>query len=97
MLFTCVLHSVSSAIVMIAKVFKKKKRNDKKCSKYCSTMAIKLVLSPVEHSVKLTESYEDIKYVLNFLQYGQHNWKICIDMEIISVILGLQVDYTKYP
>ena len=52
---------------------------------------------PVGHSVKLTESYEDIKYVLNSLQYGQHNWKICGDLKIVSVILGLQAGYTKYP
>ena len=53
--------------------------------------------APVGHSVKLTESYEDIKYVLNSLQYGQHNWKICGDLKIVSVILGLQAGYTKYP
>ena len=52
---------------------------------------------PVGHSVKLTESYEDIKFVLESLQYSQHNWKICGDLKIISVILGLQAGYTKHP
>ena len=52
---------------------------------------------PAGHSVKLTECYEDIKFVLESLQYSQHNWKICGDLKIISVIIGLQASYTKYP
>ena len=49
---------------------------------------------PVGHSMKLTESYENLKFVLESLQYSQHNWKICGDLKIISVILGLQAGYT---
>ena len=52
---------------------------------------------PVGHSVKLTECYEDIKFVLESLQYSQHNRKICGDLKMISVILGLQAGYTKQP
>ena len=52
---------------------------------------------PVRHSVKLTECYEDIKFVLESLQYSQHNWKIFGDLKMISVILGLQAGYTKHP
>ena len=51
----------------------------------------------VGHSVKVTESYEDIRFVLESLQYSQHNWKICGDLKIISVILVLQAGYTKHP
>ena len=47
--------------------------------------------------MKLTESYEDIRFVLESLQYSQHNWKICGDLKIISVILGLQAGYTEHP
>ena len=52
---------------------------------------------PVEHSVKLIECYEDIKFVLKSLQYSQHNWKISGDLKMISVILALQAGYTKHP
>ena len=44
---------------------------------------------PVGHSVKLSECYEDMKFVLESLLCSQHNWKICGDLKMISVILGL--------
>ena len=50
----------------------------------------------VGHSVKLTE-YEDMKFLMESLQYSQNNWKICGDLKMISVVLGLQVGYTKHP
>ena len=52
---------------------------------------------PVGHSVKLIKCYEDIKFVLESLQYGKHNWKIYGDFKMILVILGLQASYTKHP
>ena len=51
---------------------------------------------PVGFSVKLTECYKDIKFVLESLQYSQHNRKICGNLKVISVILGLQAGYTKH-
>ena len=41
----------------------------------------------VGHSVKLTECYKNIKFVLESLQYNQHNWKIRGDLKMISVSL----------
>ncbi|XP_076804583.1 uncharacterized protein LOC143448650 [Clavelina lepadiformis] len=52
---------------------------------------------PVGHSVKLTECYEDMKFLLKSLQYSQHKWKICGDLKMISILLGLQAGYTKHP
>lgn len=52
---------------------------------------------PVGQSVKLTECYEDMKFLLESLQYSQHNWKICGDLKMISIVLGLQAGYTKHP
>jgi len=57
----------------------------------------KLGSVPVGHSVKLAECYGDMKFVLECLQYSRHQWKICGDLKIISVILGLQGGYTKHP
>ena len=56
----------------------------------------KLGSVPVGHSVKLTETYENMKYLLEALQYSHHNWKICGDLKMISIILGLQAGYTKH-
>ena len=52
---------------------------------------------PVGHSAKLTEWYEDMNLLFEFLQYSQHNWKICDDLKMISIVLRLQVGYTKHP
>ena len=38
---------------------------------------------PVGPSVKLTECYEDMKFLLESLQYSQHNWKIFGDLKMI--------------
>ena len=45
----------------------------------------KICSVPVGHCVKLT------------FQYSQHNWKICGDLKMISVVLGPQTGYTKHP
>ena len=52
---------------------------------------------PIGHSVYLNESYENVKTILNAVEYNHHNWKICGDFKIISMLLGQQVGYTKYP
>ena len=44
---------------------------------------------PVAHAVQLKESYETIKLLLNVLQYHKYSWKICGDLKVISLILGL--------
>ena len=57
----------------------------------------KLGSVPVGHSVELGKSYEDMKYLLEVLQYSHQNWKICCDLKMISIVLGLQAEYTKHP
>jgi len=52
---------------------------------------------PIAHSVYLKESYENVKTILDAIDYKQHNWKICGDLKIISMLLGQQSGYTKYP
>lgn len=49
------------------------------------------------HSTQLKESYENVKYVLEKIRYDEHRWQFCGDLKIITIILGLQSGYTKYP
>lgn len=49
------------------------------------------------HSTQLKESYENGKYVLEKIRYDGHRWQVCGDLKILSIILGLQSGYTKYP
>ena len=52
---------------------------------------------PVAHSVKLKECYLDMKHLLEVLHYDLHKWKLCGDLKIITILLGLQGGYTKFP
>ena len=51
----------------------------------------------IAHAVVLKESYLDIKYLLDALCYNPHQWKICSDLKIISILLGLQGGFIKQP
>lgn len=52
---------------------------------------------PIAHSVHLKESYENVKTILEAIKYEQHKWEVCGDLKIISMLLGQQSGYTKYP
>lgn len=52
---------------------------------------------PIGHSVCLREEYGDVKRVIELLQYDKHNWIICVDLKMVSFLLGQQRGYTKYP
>ena len=42
-------------------------------------------------------SYNNMKLLLTSLKYNDHNWKICGDLKVVAILLGLQGGYTKYP
>ncbi|GFX01805.1 uncharacterized protein TNCV_1022081 [Trichonephila clavipes] len=52
---------------------------------------------PVGHSVHLKECYENLEFILNKLSYSDHKWTICGDLKVISMLLGQQSGYTKFP
>ena len=56
---------------------------------------------PVGHSTTLKERYEPVKQVLECIKYNQHNWKICVDLKMVTQsgkrLLGKQFGYTKHP
>ncbi|GFV38650.1 uncharacterized protein TNCV_4412041 [Trichonephila clavipes] len=51
----------------------------------------------VGHSVHLKECCENLEFILNKLSYTEHKWTICGDMKVISMLLGQQSGYTKFP
>ena len=51
---------------------------------------------PIGHSVKVKKEYNNIKVVLESLQYHAHRWLICVDLKMINVFLGQQGGHTKY-
>lgn len=52
---------------------------------------------PVAHSVKLRETYDDMKCLLSTIKYDQHNWLLCGDLKVIALLLGQQGGYMKFP
>ena len=51
---------------------------------------------PVGHAVHMKETYANMTALLESIKYAEHKWKICGDLKIIAVLLGMQLGYTKY-
>lgn len=50
---------------------------------------------PVAYIVGMSETYESMQYILQGIKYSCYNWNICGDLKVISLLLGLQLGYTK--
>ena len=37
-----------------------------------------------------------MKILLDILEYPEYNWKICGDLKVLSLLLKLQLGYTKH-
>ena len=70
-----------------------------------STYSLKAVLMhvdnaypslPLAHAVGMKETYDNIKLILEKLDYSSHQWLVCGDFKMISFLQGLQGGYTKY-
>lgn len=44
----------------------------------------------------MKESYESMRLILNKIGYDKYKWKLCGDLKVIALLLGLQKGYTKY-
>jgi len=51
---------------------------------------------PVGHSVHIKESYENMKILMEAINYDKFKWQICGDLKVIALRLGLQQGLTKY-
>ena len=50
---------------------------------------------PVDHSVHNKESYENMKILMEVINYDKFKWQICGDLKVIALLLGLQQGFTK--
>jgi len=50
---------------------------------------------PVGYSILRKETYT-MKILLDLLEYPKCNWKICSGLKVVSLLLGLQLGYTKH-
>lgn len=52
---------------------------------------------PIGHSVHMKEDYNDLAIILEKIKYQDHQWMICGDFKILTMLLGQQAGWTKYP
>jgi len=72
---------------------------------YSSKVSLKVVLlhngnkfpsAPLAHADTMKESYESMKLLLGRIKYDEFKWKICGDLKVVALLLGMQLGYTKY-
>ena len=53
-------------------------------------------LIPICHSVQMKEDYNNVKFILENINYTRYNWLLCGDFKMIGFLKGLQGGYAKY-
>jgi len=51
---------------------------------------------PIGYAAHMTETYENMKDLLQYINNEQYNWQRYGDFKVITILLGFQPDYTKY-
>jgi len=51
---------------------------------------------PLAHATKMKESYENMALLLAKIKYDEFKWKLCGDLQVVALLLGMQLAYTKY-
>ena len=51
---------------------------------------------PVGYAAHMQETYENMKHLLECINYEQYCWQLCGEFEVIAILVGLQPGYTKY-
>lgn len=52
---------------------------------------------PIAHSTKLKETYENLEIVLDKIKYSEHQWRICGDLKIATLLLVNNRDSQNIP
>ena len=56
----------------------------------------KLAFVPIGHLIQMKETYENMKTILDRIKYSKHEWVICGNLKVLSMLLGKQCGNTKY-
>ena len=51
---------------------------------------------PIGYSILRKETYNTMKILLDLLEYPKYTWTICSDLKVVSLLLELQLGYTKH-
>ena len=50
----------------------------------------------VAYATNMKETYENLKILLENIQYDKCCWTICCDLKVTALLMGLQLGYTKF-
>lgn len=45
---------------------------------------------PVAHVVGWKETYGNCKLILQAINYNKYGWKVCADLKVVAILVGLQ-------
>lgn len=51
---------------------------------------------PVAHSTEMSETYEDMRILLQAIKYNEYEWLVSGDLKVIAILMGMQLGFTKY-
>lgn len=52
---------------------------------------------PIAHSIVMQETYVNMDILLQKIDYKTHSWQLCGDLKILTIFLGQQSGFTKFP
>jgi hypothetical protein len=50
---------------------------------------------PVGYAFNMKETYDNMKLLLNCVNYKKYQWQLCGDLKVVAVLLALQQGYKK--
>ena len=51
---------------------------------------------PLALAANMKGNYERMKLLLGKFKYDEFKWKLCGDLKVMALLLGMQLGYTKY-
>ena len=51
---------------------------------------------PLVHAANIKENYESMKLLLGKIKYDEFKSKLCGDLKVVALLIGMQLWYTKY-
>ena len=47
----------------------------------------------IAYSTTMKEIFQNLQLMLEKIRYSEHNWLICADLKVITILTGFQLDY----
>lgn len=51
---------------------------------------------PIAYATEMKETHESMKILLEKIEYNKYSWKICGDLKVVALLLGMQLGFTKF-